>query len=96
MPLSRLWWPLLDRRWGWLIPLIMVANLLLLILVPAWRSTCLELAAAFTRWSFPGAHWTTHLVVFLISAVVLSLGPFVFASSFWVLYGSRDLLAGGA
>ncbi|GIW84266.1 MAG: hypothetical protein KatS3mg106_779 [Gemmataceae bacterium] len=95
MPLSRLWWPLLDRRWGWLIPLIMVANLLLLILVPAWRSTCLELAAAFTRWSFPGAHWTTHLVVFLISAVVLSLGPFVFASSFWVLYGSRDLLGSG-
>ncbi len=95
LPLSRLWQPLLDRRWGWLVPLIMVANLLLLILLPAWRSTCLESAAAFTRWSFPSAHWTTHLLVFLIGAVVLSLGPFVFASSFWLLYGSRDLLGSG-
>jgi uncharacterized protein (DUF58 family) len=98
MPLSRLWRPLLDRRWGWLIPLIMVANLLLLILVPAWRFTCLELAAAFTRWyfrSFPGSHWTTHLVVFLLSVLVSSLGPFVFASTFWLLYGSYDLLGSG-
>lgn len=95
MPLSRLWRPLLDRRWGWLIPLIMVANLLFLFLVPAWRSTCLELAAAVTRWSFPAAHWTTHLIVLLISAVVLLLGPFLLAGLFWLMYGGRDLLGRG-
>jgi uncharacterized protein (DUF58 family) len=96
MPLSRLWRPLLDRRWGWCIPLIMMANLLLLFLVPPWRFMCLDSAAALTRWLLhQHARWIYHLLVFLLSAVALSLGPFLLAGLFWLWYGSRDLLGRG-
>ena len=90
MPLSRLWRPLLDHRWGWIIPLIMVANLVLVVLLPPWRYTCLDAAAAFTRWLLPQSGWIGHLIVFLLSVVVLSFGPLLLAGLFWLGYGSRD------
>jgi hypothetical protein len=62
----------------------------LVVLLPPWRYTCLDAAAAFTRWLLPQSGWIGHLIVFLLSVVVLSFGPLLLAGLFWLGYGSRD------
>lgn len=91
MPLARLWRPLLDNTWGWLVPAVMLANWAIVLLLPMWRFWCLEQAAVFTRWALPTANGAAHLVLFLLSALVLLFCPLVVAALFWLGYGAHNL-----
>lgn len=99
MPRGRLWIPLLDRWWGWLVLLVVVSP----VLFPAsrmvfgqnaafrfWLEMVANLTLTFTRWvglnreGGLGALFL-RLLCFLLAAFL----PAVLAGLFWLVYGVR-------
>ncbi len=85
LPFSRLWIPLLDRKYGWVI-LAMILLSPLLLMVKGWTTGVLNFAGARTP-----APWPFLLKVFwffLVFAVSI-FPPATFALIFWGLHGVR-------
>jgi hypothetical protein len=85
MPLGRLWVPLLDSRWGWIVPAIIVLSPMM-VFWPGWTGRMFESAVLATPRSW---FWLFRLVVSLFLAVVLILLPATLAALFWFIYGAR-------
>lgn len=90
MPSARLWRPLLDRSWGWFIPAVMLANLVMVFTVPPWRLWAAEQAAAFSRWCLPQGG-ISQLILFAFSMITFLIGPLLVAGLVWLWYGTQDL-----
>jgi len=90
MPLSRLWIPLLDRKWGFLALLIIAANLALVYYVRDWRIESLRGAGrvldgwANSRWSFFSRFLALSIVAFW-----KMFWPAILTLIFWFFHGIR-------
>jgi len=93
MPLSRLWIPLLDRKWGFLALLIIAVNLALVYFDRDWRIDSLRSAGrvldgwANSRWSF-----FSRLLALSIVAFWKMFWPAILTLIFWFFHGIRGWL----
>jgi uncharacterized protein (DUF58 family) len=85
MPLGRLWVPLLDARFGWVAPAVILLSPLLILYRP-WLGMMIEQAVRVTS---QGWFWVLRLIVAAMVFVVLVLLPASLALLFWLVYGAR-------
>jgi uncharacterized protein (DUF58 family) len=99
MPRGRLWIPLLDRWWGWIVLLVMISP----ILFPAsrmvygqnaafrtWLEAVASLTLTFTRWGgIRGVDGLGGVFLRLLCFMLAAFLPAVLAGLFWFVYGAR-------
>src|SRR5262249_2572676 len=99
MPRGRLWIPLLDRWWGWLVLLVMVSP----ILFPAsriafghnpvfrgWLELVASLSLTFTnRFGFRSVDGLGGFFLRLLCFLLAAFLPAVIGGLFWFVYGAR-------
>lgn len=83
MPWSRLWLPLLDRRWGWMIVAVLAASPLLIIRKDWLRETA---AAAWSMKPGVSSGWARIIFFFAIWAV-FAFSPILIALVVWLFHG---------
>ncbi len=91
LPLGRLWRPVLDRWWGWLLLGVIAANCAAVWFIPAWRQAGLQLAAQWTLQVAGEAAWGWRLAVFAAMGFGLLHLPALVAAAVWLVSGGRDL-----
>jgi uncharacterized protein (DUF58 family) len=89
MPLSRLWIPLLDRKWGFLVLLVIAWNLLWVYLFRDWRISSLQSAGRTTRYTVPSWPFFLKLVVFALWVWWFMFWPAILALVFWFFHSFR-------
>lgn len=85
LPLRRAWLPLLDRRFGWLVLLAIVASPLLLA-VPGWGNAVADFAAGTIPRTWP---FLPKLAWFLIVFLLCVWPPASLGLLFWCAHGVR-------
>jgi len=90
MPLSRLWIPLLDRRWGFLALLIIAANLLLVYYSRDWRVWSFRAAGrTLGDWVTPRWGFGLKLIVFALLTAWYFFWPTILTAVFWFFHSFR-------
>lgn len=105
MPLGRLWLPLLERWWGWLVLFVVVVPPCLLaykvmsVIDPAVPPLPRAINRVYVEWmattfevavkATPRAHWAVRLAVGTTIFGALLVLPSVLAGLFWFVYGFR-------
>lgn len=87
MPLGRLWIPLLDRKWGFLVLLVIAANLALVYFSRDWRIESIRNAARFIErrsWVF-----VVKLIMLGVATFWCMFWPMILAYVFWFFHGIR-------
>lgn len=85
LPLRRAWLPLLDRRFGWLVVLAIVASPLVLA-IPGWGNAVADFAAGTIPRTWP---FLPKLAWFLIAFLLCLLPPATLGLLFWFAHGVR-------
>jgi uncharacterized protein (DUF58 family) len=89
MPLSRLWIPLLDRKWGFLVLLVIAVNIALIYFFRDWRIGSVRNAGGILyRWHLS---WPFIPKLILIALLVFwcMLWPAILAAIFWFFHSFR-------
>jgi uncharacterized protein (DUF58 family) len=90
MPLSRLWIPLLDRKWGFLALLFIAINLLLVYYSRDWRIDALRSAGStLTDWSTRRWGFILKLIVFGLLTFWYMFWPMILTGIFWFFHSFR-------
>ncbi|MBA4189970.1 MAG: hypothetical protein C0467_18450 [Planctomycetaceae bacterium] len=89
MPLSRLWIPLLDRKWGFLALLVIAVNLLLVYYSRDWRLDSFDSAGYRTRRLVPGWPFFPKLLMFGLFSLWALFWPSTLTLIFWFFHGWR-------
>lgn len=89
MSLSRLWIPLLDRKYGWIALAIIATNALLVAFFGEWRVWALENAGATTRRLFGTWFWLLKIAVFGYWVWFFMFWPTILTFIFWFFHGIR-------
>ena len=89
MSLSRLWIPLLDRKYGWIALAIIATNVLLVALFGQWRVWALENAGATTRRLFGSWFWLLKIAVFGYWVWFFMFWPAILTFIFWFFHSIR-------
>jgi uncharacterized protein (DUF58 family) len=89
MSLSRLWIPLLDRKYGWIALGIIATNILLVTFFGQWRIWALENAGATTRRLFGSWFWLLKIGVFAYWVWFFMFWPAILTMIFWFFHSFR-------
>ncbi len=89
MPLSRLWIPLLDRKWGFLALLILAVNLVLVYYVRDWRVDSFDSAGYRTRKLAPSWPFLPKLMLFGLMSLWSLFWPAILTLIFWFFHSWR-------
>jgi uncharacterized protein (DUF58 family) len=89
MPLTRLWIPMLDRKWGWIALAAVAINILLVAMFGQWRIYALENAGATTRRMFGNWFFVLKIMVFAFWTWFFMFWPAILAGIIWFFHGIR-------
>ena len=85
----RLWIPLLDRKYGWIPPVLITMNILLVTFFGEWRVWALENAGATTRRLFGTWFWLLKIAVFGYWTWFFMFWPSILTLIFWFFHSFR-------
>jgi uncharacterized protein (DUF58 family) len=89
MSLSRLWIPLLDRKYGWIALAIIAINVFLVLFFGEWRIWALESAGSVTRRVFGSWFWLLKIAVLGMWTWFFMFLPANLTWVFWFFHSIR-------